>query len=388
MMLRLALVGIVAALGVTLPDQSACEQWFASAQNWANATLADWDTWTPHARDNDCRPYARGKTDCPQCRLARSKPAANPRTPVRTAEHRAVATVGQEVLISAKPAVEQPPRPSSPTENRQSVGFEPIVVQEDPFSQVGFELNRMADGIEVPAASSTPPPSAPAPPTAVVASPPRWEPVAASDDLDLSVLGALCGVAGETWADAAFMQVAAQPPRDMEQRDDAFVCDGFGDDVEALAREVASSEPKPDFTTDVTGWDFVALFATDLACCPGTDCALEDDIEAAPTLPPVASLPDLPREVFGPGGAEPTRPEPPRVAPAPPQVVMSVDLPREETPSSPHQNVGRASAEPRLGHAVELTRDAWYAWMNVLTGPALVHVTSRSVGDQLSGFDR
>jgi hypothetical protein len=31
-------------------------------------------------------------------------------------------------------------------------------------------------------------------------------------------------------------------------------------------------------------------------------------------------------------------------------------------------------ARPRFGHAIELTRQALFEWMNVLTGPAVVDI--------------
>src|SRR5690349_4588011 len=107
MMLRLALVGMVAALGVTLPAQPECEKWFESVQTWAAATLADWDTWKPGEEGNDCRPYARGQTDCPQCRLARARLAENTRDLLTTGPLPAVVKVSQDVPSSVKPAVEK-----------------------------------------------------------------------------------------------------------------------------------------------------------------------------------------------------------------------------------------------------------------------------------------
>ncbi len=49
MMLRLALVGVVAALGVTLPTQTSCDNWLTASERWARSVLADWDTWRPRA---------------------------------------------------------------------------------------------------------------------------------------------------------------------------------------------------------------------------------------------------------------------------------------------------------------------------------------------------
>ena len=47
MMLRLVLVGMVAGLGVTIPSRPVGHGWLGSAERWANALLADWDSWRP-----------------------------------------------------------------------------------------------------------------------------------------------------------------------------------------------------------------------------------------------------------------------------------------------------------------------------------------------------
>ncbi len=480
MMLRLGLVGIVAALGVTLPAQPACERWFDSVQSWASATLADWDTWKPGDDRSDYSRYARGKTDCLQCRLAQAKLAAMPQDPVTTAAHEAVAKVSHDGPISVKPAVAKPAESTSPVADHPSVKFTTIAAQEAASSQIAFELNRIADGINVPPGTSNPPTPAPGPPPAVIAWSGSWEPVAASDDLELSALGAFCcGFAGEHSAGAEFAANATPDTRDVAQPDDgSSVGGGAAVDAGADDWEVASFEREPEFTAEVTGWEFVALVATNRTFCLGTECPLNGCLGDAPTAPRIASLPDLPQDVFGPA-PQATRPEPPRVVsaplqavtpadvppvapepsqaaaalevPAPPQVVAWVDLPRnvfglpepglepkslspqpgiagESNPPAPidtatvasavadqspialldddsqdrpatasspsprveqqqidagerlssaRPTVGRRSAEPRLGHAVELTREALYAWMNVLAGPALVDVTSR-----------
>ena len=45
MMLRLVLVGMVAALGVTIPGGTNRGGWLDSTGRWANSVLVDWDTW-------------------------------------------------------------------------------------------------------------------------------------------------------------------------------------------------------------------------------------------------------------------------------------------------------------------------------------------------------
>jgi len=416
MLLRLALVGMVAALGVTLPSQPKCESWFGAARTWASAALADWDTWKPREGDDDCVLGARGRADCPQCRLARARLAAEQRKPATSAEP---AAAGHPVLLTEKPAVAPRETQPSRTESREPVAFEPYVPDEDLFARVAFELSRMTEGIAIPTASPVPTPTAPALPPIVDDSPLCFEPVAASDDLELSVLGELCRVTLETRTPVASEQVAAPEPRVVEPADDgSFVC-GAGDGGQVLPTEFASSKPIPEITTGTTGGELLALSEpeTDLDFCSGAACLLNRDFDDAPTLPPVATLADLPSDVFGPapkttladlppnvfGGSPGTAeavsvaPGPallaaprvasgsqqlaaPRVASGPSRVVVLADLPSNvfgPPEPSPEPKVDRGFAGPRLGHAVELTRDALYAWMNVLTGPALVDVTSR-----------
>src|SRR5438045_1570780 len=51
MTLRLVLVSLVAALGLTIPGVPMIESWVASTQNWMNARFADWDTRNPPIAD-------------------------------------------------------------------------------------------------------------------------------------------------------------------------------------------------------------------------------------------------------------------------------------------------------------------------------------------------
>jgi hypothetical protein len=51
MTLRLVLVSLVAALGISIPGAPMIESWVASTQNWMNARFADWDTRNPENPD-------------------------------------------------------------------------------------------------------------------------------------------------------------------------------------------------------------------------------------------------------------------------------------------------------------------------------------------------
>ena len=51
MTLRLVLVSLVAALGLSIPGGPMIESWVATTQNWMNARFADWDTRNPREAD-------------------------------------------------------------------------------------------------------------------------------------------------------------------------------------------------------------------------------------------------------------------------------------------------------------------------------------------------
>src|SRR3954452_24662423 len=51
MTLRLVLLSLVAALGLTIPGGPLIEHWISSTQTWMNARFADWDTRNPKEGD-------------------------------------------------------------------------------------------------------------------------------------------------------------------------------------------------------------------------------------------------------------------------------------------------------------------------------------------------
>ena len=51
MTLRLVLLSLVAALGLTIPGGPLIEHWISSTQTWMNARFADWDTRNPQEGD-------------------------------------------------------------------------------------------------------------------------------------------------------------------------------------------------------------------------------------------------------------------------------------------------------------------------------------------------
>src|SRR5262245_36720329 len=79
MISRLVLVGVVAALGITVPSRPECEQWMNTVGAWANATLAGWDTWTPPDADAYCLAESPREAECAHCRRARASLVAKKR---------------------------------------------------------------------------------------------------------------------------------------------------------------------------------------------------------------------------------------------------------------------------------------------------------------------
>ena len=173
MTLRLVLVGIVAALGVSIPSQPSGDHWFDSAETWATSLLAQWDTWEPADGDEADPAGKRDHFGCEECRLARLRVAASAMRaaagdpPAPKGEDIAPAGAIDAVLAESKGVFVDPKaivgwvQPNVPlaelspsTNARTSVAFEPIRVSEPFEAGIAYELNRNADGLGDPAADS------------------------------------------------------------------------------------------------------------------------------------------------------------------------------------------------------------------------------------------
>ena len=112
MTLRLVLVSLVAALGLTIPGGPMIESWVASTQNWMNARFADWDTRNPQEADyviiNDHYDGARrGSSGSPHARRHRPletrapEPAATGAKPVPAVSLTVASTASRGVVRPA-----------------------------------------------------------------------------------------------------------------------------------------------------------------------------------------------------------------------------------------------------------------------------------------------
>jgi hypothetical protein len=152
MTLRLVLVSLVAALGLTIPGAPMIESWVASTQNWMNARFADWDTRNPQDTDfvvvSDY--YDAGQF---ASRPAVSNVPAAPAAPSITSTERSEALGANATsTLSNKPATLPDVRPifvHSVSFTRKTPVFEPIEVAERIGLGPAEQLNRMSDGIGV-----------------------------------------------------------------------------------------------------------------------------------------------------------------------------------------------------------------------------------------------
>jgi hypothetical protein len=373
MTLRLVLVGMVAALGVSIPSQPSSENWFESAEAWATSLLAQWDTWEPAEDDAAVPAGKRDQLSCEECRLARL---------------RIVATALQA-------AHGEPPSP-------KAVAFEPIRVSEPFETGIAYELNRMAEGLGNTA--GTMPESVAA---TMVTEPPlpadAWE-IGTLDELDEDIAIEAEGPTKITQAEVAKLSIADRSDEQASPgADEPWMQAGCLDEVETNSDEVLVFADLPQNVFAPAPPSGAALIAQQAALMPpigtlaylarsastpagplpkaglmpltgeipafGTLAYLSqhrESVTLSGSLPNHAALyaaepasrltlADLPRDVFAPAGA--------RSAPAPLQ--------------TDHALAGTHSQPARLGDAVELTRRAVSAWVSVLVGPALVDLPRR-----------
>jgi len=147
MTLRLVLVSLVAAMGLTIPSAPVIESWVASTQNWMNARFADWDTRNPQTADYVIvSDYYDVERLAPRPALS-SLPATAPEPSDRPGLPKA-----SSATFSSKPALLENTRtaavrPVSFVRQRRS--FEPIWVGEQLSLGIAYELNLKNEGTGV-----------------------------------------------------------------------------------------------------------------------------------------------------------------------------------------------------------------------------------------------
>jgi hypothetical protein len=339
MTLRLVLVSLVAGLGISAPGWPTLEGWVASSQKWVNTRLAEMDYRRSDEakyvvihdllkvemdRARAAREASRVAKKPAQTQLAGTAVPANART-LRLEQTSSPARSVDAAVVAARRV--EIPRPT----------FDPIVVGDRLYTGVAYELNFRNDGINLP-------PSPVMLPLPTLAVQPADLARLAVDRYGSSSLAMLRSL-GRNLRDAAERELAArQELAALEANALAFEAMGSADNVYFAEAPALAVEPVPaPIVAEASA--FESMEASDnlyFADAPAPEAA-----EAAPVETAVA-LDVLPDDPFAPVDAVATA----------------------ETDAT--------VARPEVNRAVRLTREALYAWVNVLSGPALVTVAPSS----------
>jgi hypothetical protein len=399
MILRLVLVGLVGALGVTLPSRMECEDWFESARVWASARLADWDTWRPRGAESisvarvpipprldvtldEGRPMVSSG--------AKPDPAIPFQSPDRSVRRQIVRVATGEKTAGTE---------GSP--DSALIAFESIPADGSLLARAAFELYRITEGLENQSSLM-----------AVGATPPTvLAPVLSTDSVELKLVVEMCLMMERSELDGtvpapAILRRSETDPFDPIYEENA---EGYESSAERWASNVQPDSPRgvagPNFDPIDPPADLANRIADELnrlsegmeiragaTRTAGVRAPLFEPIDLAPRLES-GIADELNRaseglEIVSPGAGEPENREPIRlVGPERSPLPSSNASSAPQSPTQPDLARGSASScQPRtdhstvdvtLGQAIRLTRDATLAWMNVLTGPTLVQMTSR-----------
>jgi hypothetical protein len=385
MMLRLVLVGLVAALGVSLPSRRDGESWLESARIWASAQLADWDTWRPQGSDS--------------CRLA---DAPIP-VPLGMAPITPRVVVPEEGRLGEVPP--NPPRRSSrglglgasareeapridPAPSGDPVPFEPIAGDDEPDRGIAFVPDCATDGLQLGSAA----PSGEAPTELATAD--------SGDSVECKVVVQVyraieaAGLAGTLGA--------APIPRSGVIEADATLFEedpgGYEPSPEELASDGRPEAPRggprqPFVPIDLPTHPFAGAAEGPNPLAEGIAIRREDAATPVartprfepidpPANPEAGIAEDLNRASDGLG---PVPPGFARLAGSPARGAESVPSTRPRSQLAGDRNLPTIAdpeargpaANPGLAQAIHLTCDAAAAWMNVLAGSAPVAMTSQ-----------
>ncbi len=423
MTLRLVLVSLVVGLGISLPGWPTLEGWVASSQKWMNARLAEWDD-----RQSEAQNYVvihdLLKVEMERVRMARlTKRMANHQTSpvvavpaafgapglatVRTislersalairnavallplpVEDRAIASdFGARAEVFSTARVE-PPKPAP-------ASFEPLEVGDRLYVGTAFELNHLNEGIGILPRVAVGPVAAPAPQpadlVALLVDRYRGTTIQVVRDLgrDLRAVAARELAAREAavelaareaaalefeamgssenlyFADAPVAAVAEVPSfEEMENSDSLY----FADAPVAAVAEVPSFEEMENSDSLYFADSLVVDSPEPVAEGAPVDSGAVEAIVAGDQLP---DDPFAPAEPVATGDEQRGRTQQAGVTEPSKEVEKSIEP--EVVAIRTVQNSG--VRRPEVSRAVRLTRDALYAWVNVLTEPSLVAV--------------
>ena len=398
MTLRLVLVSLVVGLGISLPGWPTLEGWVASSQKWMNARLAEWDD-----RQSEAQNYVvihdLLKVEMERVRMARlTKRMANHQTSpvvavpaafgapglatVRTislersalairnavallplpVEDRAIASdFGARAEVFSTARVE-PPKPAP-------ASFEPLEVGDRLYVGTAFELNHLNEGIGILPRVAVGPVAAPAPQpadlVALLVDRYRGTTIQVVRDLgrDLRAVAARELAAREAAVELAAREAAALEFEAMGSSENLY----FADAPVAAVAEVPSFEEMENSDSLYFADSLVVDSPEPVAEGAPVDSGAVEAIVAGDQLP---DDPFAPAEPVATGDEQRGRTQQAGVTEPSKEVEKSIEP--EVVAIRTVQNSG--VRRPEVSRAVRLTRDALYAWVNVLTEPSLVAV--------------
>lgn len=415
MTLRLVLVSLVAGLGISVPGWPMLEGWVASSQKWMNARLAEWDD-----RQSDEQNYVvihdLLKVEMERARTARlAKQAANHR-PLAVAaapaasegpRHAGVHTVSLERSAHAvRNAVALFPRPVEvraiasdrraeaevvSTERVESpkpapASFEPLVVGDRLYVGTAFDLNYRNEGIGIlPKVVVRPDPTHAAQPVELVG--------VMVDRFGPSALQAAREL-GRDLRSVAVRELAAREAADAEraareaESRELAVREAESLEFEALGNSenlyfadapIAPIMAAPQIVAEVSTFEAMEnsenlYFAESLVAH-----APEPVAEAAPvvdttSVEPVVAFEALPDDPFAPAEPVATVEQQDAQQPGASEPTGEVEKSTEPEVVAIRTVQNTQVRRPGVSRAVRLTREALYAWVNVLSEPSLVAV--------------
>jgi hypothetical protein len=400
MLSRLVLLGLVGALGITIPTRKEAAEWLDAAQSWAIARLADWDGASPPPH----RFHAHHPT-----RMHLHAPSQSIQTPLLVAQRVSKSTDASRIDAS-KSGQSLPSLPSNvfaedqpSTVATSGTNHPKLVSQSDagrlllgPVGPVSLgpltgpsrtvsavPLTRRSGTVaaillsgpsgNVSAAALTRPsgsvstvaltrPSGALSPEGRGGEWPRW-----SDDLDAGLFVELCGVAEQAGVsfEASETQVQAQRLAGCFEEDEAELL-AFDQALEGPNPKSVMQDPRPSPS-------FVPMeIGPDLQ--PGIAYELNRASEGIAIIARQGEAPQLQK-------APPDRSERSALATrASGSVRVALNPPahlseRHPAAAAPGP-IPSPALDPALGRAVRLTRDAFRAWVSVLTGRQPLKVTT------------
>ncbi len=384
MTLRLVLVSLVAGLGIGIPSWPNIEGWVASTQQWMNARLADMDV--RHSDENNYVVIHDLLTvEMERAQAARAQKRAGrvtvPLTVAKVDPPNLTALPYTPATVSANSTVQLT---AAPTVKPSAPSFEPLEVGDRLYVGTAYELNYRSEGLgllpKVVALSATTPHA-----------------VQPAHLVELAI--ARYGAAGaklikrfdRDLREVATREIAAREFQAMENSRQLYFDHEW---TEAPTTTVVEQEKPavPEIVADLTGFDAMErsgklYFADELLIDSPVAVTPEVLVEpAAPQPPAVATaieLPSLPDDAFAPADSSIAGIETMPIIDGPhtEAVDLNDEVVKSLEPSAAlvSRDAGTEAAPRReVNRAVQLTREALSAWVNVLTGPALVTVSQSS----------